>query len=165
MVHTAVHVCAAELAGARGEPAAAITAFERARIQCDQLPRPYLAAQLAERVACARLDLGERDAAGRLADLADTFDGLGATRDAARCRHLARRNGATQHSRRGRRGYGDELSPREHDVARLLATGRTNREIAEVLFLSRRTVEQHVANVLHKLGVGSRRDLLDLELR
>ncbi|NBH08678.1 helix-turn-helix transcriptional regulator, partial [Amycolatopsis sp. SID8362] len=71
-----------------------------------------------------------------------------------------RSTGATAPSRRGRRGYGDELSPRERDVARLLTDGHTNREIAEVLFLSRRTVEQHVANVLRKLKVRSRGDLV-----
>ncbi|MDQ3786225.1 MAG: helix-turn-helix transcriptional regulator, partial [Actinomycetota bacterium] len=59
----------------------------------------------------------------------------------------------------GRRGYGDQLSPREQDVARLVAQGMTNREIADVLYLSPRTVEQHVAKVLRKLGHKSRQDL------
>jgi DNA-binding CsgD family transcriptional regulator len=44
-------------------------------------------------------------------------------------------------------------------VARLLAGGHTNREIAEILFLSPRTVEQHAARVLRKLGVSSRSQL------
>lgn len=64
--------------------------------------------------------------------------------------------GVATPSRRGRRGYGNAPSPRGRDVARLPAQGRTNREIAEVLFLSPRTVEQHVARVLRKLGVTSR---------
>lgn len=165
MAHTALNICAAEIAQVRGDRTAAAMGFERAKVSCAQLPRPYLATQLAERITIDQLDLGEPEAGERLAGLAEEFDRLGATRDAARCRHLARRRGTIQHSRRGRRGYGDELSPREQDVARLLAGGRTNREIAEVLFLSRRTVEQHVANVLHKLGVQSRRELLDLDIR
>ncbi|WP_238547001.1 response regulator transcription factor [Saccharopolyspora erythraea] len=94
-----------------------------------------------------------------MGELADRYAELGATRDAARCRHLLRSHGTTTPSRRGRRGYGNELSPREQDVARLLAGGRTNREIAEALFLSRRTVEQHVARVLRKLGAASRTEL------
>jgi DNA-binding NarL/FixJ family response regulator len=44
-------------------------------------------------------------------------------------------------------------------VARLVSQGLTNREIAEVLFLSPRTVEQHVAKVLRKLGAVSRAEL------
>jgi DNA-binding NarL/FixJ family response regulator len=44
-------------------------------------------------------------------------------------------------------------------VVRLVRTGLTNREIAEALFLSPRTVEAHVARVLRKLGMPSRRAL------
>ncbi|NRQ39509.1 AAA family ATPase [Nonomuraea sp. NN258] len=51
------------------------------------------------------------------------------------------------------------LSPREEQVVRLAADGLTNKEIAENLFLSPRTVEVHVANALHKLGLTSRRQL------
>jgi DNA-binding CsgD family transcriptional regulator len=43
-------------------------------------------------------------------------------------------------------------------VLRLLAAGRTDREIADALFVSRRTVNSHVANILGKLGVHSRQD-------
>ncbi len=51
----------------------------------------------------------------------------------------------------------DELTPRELEVLRLLVEGRTDREIAESLFLSPRTVGWHVAAILAKLGVASRR--------
>jgi predicted ATPase/DNA-binding CsgD family transcriptional regulator len=50
------------------------------------------------------------------------------------------------------------LSRREAEVLRLLAEGRTDRQIAAVLFVSRRTVEGHVAHVLAKLGVSTRED-------
>lgn len=161
LANAAVPACRAELEDARGDSAAAVEMFTVAQGLYDRLPRPYQAIQLAERIATCRLSLGDHTAADGLADLADAFDRLGATRDAARCRHLSRTSGAAQHARRGRRGYGNDLSPRERDVARLLAGGRTNREIAEVLFLSRRTIEQHVANVLRKLGATSRHDLPD----
>ncbi|MEZ3160073.1 helix-turn-helix transcriptional regulator [Microbacterium sp. BWT-B31] len=48
------------------------------------------------------------------------------------------------------------LSAREAEVARLVADGRTNREIATTLFLSERTVEQHVRSILHKLALPNR---------
>nr|WP_042195306.1 LuxR family transcriptional regulator [Kibdelosporangium sp. MJ126-NF4] len=125
--------------------------FEIARRLYENLGQPYRVAQMAERLAHTSEELN---------DLAVQYEAIGATTDAARCRHLIRTSGGPIPSRRGRRGYGNELSPREHDVARLLAAGQTNRQIASALFLSRRTVEQHVANILRKMGVSSRQDLL-----
>ena len=48
------------------------------------------------------------------------------------------------------------LTPRQMEVTRLLAAGLTNAEIAEQLFVSKKTVEHHVSAVFSKLGVGSR---------
>ncbi len=48
------------------------------------------------------------------------------------------------------------LSPRETEVLQLLVDGRTDREIAEALFISPRTAQGHVANIFNKLGVNSR---------
>ena len=48
------------------------------------------------------------------------------------------------------------LTPREQEVLRLIASGRTDQQIADALFVSRRTVTTHVANVLGKLGVANR---------
>ncbi len=48
------------------------------------------------------------------------------------------------------------LTPREWQVAGLVATGKTNREIAEVLYLSERTAQNHVQHVLTKLGLSNR---------
>lgn len=103
--------------------------------------------------------------ARELAELAQRFTDLGAVRDAARCRRVLRGNNVPLPSRRGRRGYGDQLSPREREVARLVALGHTNRQIADVLYLSPRTVEQHVAKLLRKLNVGSRAEVADAEAR
>jgi predicted ATPase/DNA-binding CsgD family transcriptional regulator len=52
---------------------------------------------------------------------------------------------------------GNVLTLREHDVLRLVAQARTDREIAAALFLSPRTVNAHVASILGKLGVANRR--------
>lgn len=48
------------------------------------------------------------------------------------------------------------LTPRERQIAELVAAGLTNREIAVDLHLSRRTVESHVAHIFNKLDVRSR---------
>jgi DNA-binding NarL/FixJ family response regulator len=48
------------------------------------------------------------------------------------------------------------LTPREVEVLRLVADGRTNRDIAAVLVLSEHTVARHIANIFNKLGIASR---------
>ena len=58
--------------------------------------------------------------------------------------------------RDGRTGDAAGLSAREIEVLRLVAAGKTNQAIAAELFLSDRTVERHVSNILAKLDVGSR---------
>lgn len=52
------------------------------------------------------------------------------------------------------------LTPREKDVAELAARGYTAAEIADQLFIGRRTVESHLANIYPKLGVSSKRELV-----
>jgi DNA-binding CsgD family transcriptional regulator len=59
-----------------------------------------------------------------------------------------------------RRGPGNELlTERERAIARLIAAGASNPEIAQELFLSRKTVERHVSNLLKKVGVRNRAEL------
>jgi DNA-binding NarL/FixJ family response regulator len=48
------------------------------------------------------------------------------------------------------------LSRREREIAALVAHGHSNREIAEMLFLSTRTIDSHVGRILRKVGVRSR---------
>jgi DNA-binding CsgD family transcriptional regulator len=58
-----------------------------------------------------------------------------------------------------------ELTPREREILGLLCARQTNPEIAEALFLSIRTVESHVRNILGKLGVENRREAAAIAAR
>ncbi|WP_075825324.1 ATP-binding protein [Streptomyces acidiscabies] len=147
----------AELALTRGlllratDPARAAEHFAEAQHRWQDIGRPYEVAKAAERRGEALTPSSPEDATTHLADAAHGFTELGATGDAARCQRRLRELGVQTSRRPGRRGYGSELSPREREVAKLLADGATNQDIAQTLFLSPRTVEKHVARVLEKL--------------
>jgi DNA-binding NarL/FixJ family response regulator len=69
-----------------------------------------------------------------------------------------RRKASVGDTRSGSGGLGD-LSPREREIAALVAGGMSNREIAESLLISPKTVERHVTNVLSKVGLRNRTEL------
>jgi len=110
--------------------------------------------------ARARLDLAGVLAAARPAMAVvearaalERFHVLAATRDADVALSLLRRLGVRGHS--GLRGTG-KLTAREHEVLDLVGQGLSNADIAARLFVSRRTVEHHVSNILAKLGLATR---------
>lgn len=124
----------------------------------DRLQFCYDAAQARERAAGCLFVAGDGRAERTLRDALATYQRLGASWDVARAASIARRHGLAVPARHrgGRRGYGDRLSPREREVAELAATGRTNREIAQALFLSPKTVDKHISAALRKLALRSR---------
>ena len=65
----------------------------------------------------------------------------------------------------GRTEPADELTPRELEVVKLIAEAHTNRQIADALKLSEKTVESHRANVLAKLGMRDRVELVRYAIR
>jgi RNA polymerase sigma factor (sigma-70 family) len=87
----------------------------------------------------------------------DSFDTLGALPWGRRARQEL--NASGERSRRRAPGALDRLTPQELQIARLAATGLTNREIAERLYLSHRTVSTHLYRIFPKLGVTSRTEL------
>ncbi|HEX5089875.1 MAG TPA: LuxR C-terminal-related transcriptional regulator [Nocardioides sp.] len=105
------------------------------------------------RMALAAVLTGDDAIAEARAALA-TFETLGADRDANQAAARLRELGLVA-ARRGPAGLG-ELTQREREVLNLLGEGLSNRELAERLFLSRKTVERHVRNVLFKLGLRNR---------
>ena len=113
-----------------------------------ELDIPYEAARCRVLAAQACRTLGDEASASMEFDAARTaFAELGAATDLARLDALARSISNT--------AYGP-LSPREVEVVRLVASGRTNRAIAHELFLSEKTVAHHLSNVFVKLGLASR---------
>ncbi len=59
----------------------------------------------------------------------------------------------------------DELTPREQEVVKLVAEAHTNKEIAEILHLSEKTVENHRSNAMRKLGMRDRVELVRYAIR
>ena len=92
----------------------------------------------------------------------DIYEQLGASWDVARLRAAFRQYGMRRGPRTKHRqvesGW-DSLTPSEAKVAAMVADGLSNRQIAERLVLSTRTVESHVSHILAKLGVRSRVDI------
>jgi len=126
-------------------PADAAAAFRAAAAACTH--RCYDATRLA--LEAARLE-GDRD---QVRAAIDAFDRMGAARAADRTRAVARSLGMRPGRRRAAAGG---LSAREQEIVQMVAAGQTNAEIAAALFLSRRTVEHYVSNILTKLGYRSR---------
>ncbi|MFF7586196.1 AAA family ATPase [Kitasatospora purpeofusca] len=152
-VTASLHLARGLLLDADGDAEAA-EAFTRARDHWHDIGRPYEAARADERIAVALAAHDRARAAERMAAAERVYLELGATTDTARCRKLRRDLDLGGIGSPGRRGYGKRLSPRERQVAELLAQGTGNQDIAQALFLSPRTVEHHVASVLAKLGTG-----------
>ena len=99
-------------------------------------------------------------AVGELEQAASALQACGALGYRGAAERELRRLGLRIH-RRSRPGKHDgigveALTERELQVARLVVDRRTNPEMAEALFLSRKTVETHMRNIFHKLGVSSR---------
>ncbi|MGE0601486.1 MAG: AAA family ATPase [Dehalococcoidia bacterium] len=91
-----------------------------------------------------------------------TFDSMGATATADRARQELRRRGVLSLPPRPRaatRSNPAGLTNRQLEVARLIAQGLTNAEMAQRLYISEKTADHHVSAVLGKLGLASRRDV------
>ncbi len=92
----------------------------------------------------------------------DTFERLGAPRDADAAAAVLRELGGP--ARAFPKGHGP-LTKRETEVLSLLAEGCSNADIAQRLYISRRTAEHHVARILSKLGLRNRAEVAAYALR
>ncbi|MFF7126615.1 AAA family ATPase [Streptomyces sp. NPDC008240] len=152
----------AELHRARGTDTAAVWSDVVTDFEC--LDRPYDLARVRRRLAQALLEEAagddERHRATELLRLAGAVAGhLGARPLADAVGRLAQRARLTLgHTPPGALDPAESLglTSRERDVLRLVSAGRTNRQIAEELFISPKTASVHVSNILSKLGVAGR---------
>jgi DNA-binding CsgD family transcriptional regulator/tetratricopeptide (TPR) repeat protein/KaiC/GvpD/RAD55 family RecA-like ATPase len=137
--------------------------FAAAADMWKRLERPYVQSKALLHAAGADALAGDRDEAlAKLREAHPLAVSLRAAPLVTQIENLARRVGGAL-SDPVRQAAPEEpspstplLTPRELEVLRLVAAGRTNREIAAELFISAKTVSVHVSNILPKLGVSSR---------
>jgi len=136
---------------AEGDARAALPPLREAFGVWRELGAPYLAARVRVLIARACGALGDDDGAALEQDGArGVFERLGAAPDLAQLEAPA----PTASARAASAEHG--LSPRELQVLRLVAAGKTNKLIARELFLSEKTIDRHVSNIFTKLSVSSR---------
>jgi len=142
------------------EPAALLAAWDEAAAAWAALSEPYPLAWALLAGAQVALAAGDRDgAAERLRRAAPLAAGLDARPLSDEIAVLTRRAGirpADEGPAPGGTEGGLGLTGRELEVLRLVAAGRSNREIAAELFIAPKTASVHVSNILGKLGVASR---------
>jgi DNA-binding NarL/FixJ family response regulator len=135
-------VCAAE-----GDVDGALERLRRARTIWQELKLPYETALARKAYGAALLAAGApEEAAVELEAASSAFEQLGASPDAAAVRALLQ----------GPHELPAGLTGREAEVLRLVASGRTNRDIAVELVISEHTVARHLQNIFAKVGVGTR---------
>jgi DNA-binding NarL/FixJ family response regulator len=133
---------------AKGDAQAAVDSLRRAFQVWQQVGAPYIAARIRVHLGCACRALGDED--GTMLELEaarEVFERLGAAPDVARVDELTKKAAPSHH-------HG--LTPREIEVLRLVASGKTNKAIAKQLSLSEKTVDRHVSNIFVKVNVQSR---------
>jgi len=62
-------------------------------------------------------------------------------------------------------GAGESLTKREAEILKLIISGKSNKEIARILYRSKRTVESHRDHIMHKLGVNNVADLVKVAVK
>jgi len=140
--------CSGAVDLAEGNAKHALVALHNARDVWRDVEAPYDEARTRVLIALASRALGDEDTAALELDAArGRFERLGASNDVARLEASARRESPRAPTR---------LTARELEVLSLVATGKTNRAIADALGLSEKTVARHVANIFTKLDVTSR---------
>lgn len=145
--------CRALFLADEGDLAGASETVRRALVEHDRLPMPFERARTL--LVLGQLQRRQRHRAAALETLqqaAADFEKLGATLWVEQARRAA--------GRIDPRAHPDEvLTASEHEVAELVASGMSNREVGAALFVSAKTVEVHLSRIYRKLGIRSRAEL------
>jgi DNA-binding CsgD family transcriptional regulator len=146
--------CRAMFLAARGDLPAALAAVENALAEHERLPMPFERARAQLVLGEVQRRLRRRDAAAAtVGEAMRRFDEFGAALWVQRARNqLSRINSAG-------RAEASELTDSERRIAELVASGMSNRDVAEALFVSVKTVETNLTRVYRKLGIRSRAQL------
>ena len=131
-----------------GRPSAALDPLRRAFDGWQRLEAPYDAARVRVLIAEACRALGDNEAA--------TLERQAARSEFARLGAQADLHRLDAPATAAQPGAGNPLTTRERQVLRLVSTGRTNKDIADELCVSERTIDRHVSNILSKLDVPTR---------
>lgn len=144
--------CRGILASVEGDPEGALDAFADALDEHERLPQPFERARTLLALGMTQRRAKQRRAARQSLQHAFTiFEELGAAVWSDRAR--------AELGRIGGRRTATTLTSSEERVAALVAQGRTNREVAEELYITERTVEGHLSHIYGKLGIRSRTEL------
>ena len=145
--------CRGLLAAAHGDLDGALAPLQRALVEHERVSMPFETARtllvLGATRRRARMKRPAREALERALEI---FEELGARRWAERARAELARVG-------GRPAATGELTPTERRIAALVAEGRSNKEIAAVLFVTPKTVGTQLSRIYRKVGVHSRTEL------
>ena len=144
--------CRGLVAAADGEVEPALGLLERAVAEHEQVGDPFGRARALLAVGVARRRLRQKRPSRQAIEAAvEAFEQIGAEGWAATARG--------ELGRLGGRRRAEGLTDAERRVAELVAEGRTNRQVAEALFLGERTVASHLTHIYAKLGIRSRTEL------
>ncbi len=154
--------CEALVMWKRGDPEGAVQLMRRAAAALEEIPMVWDATRLRRQLAGRLAELGEvEQATAELKAVHDTFAELGAELELEKTRMQFRELG----QRPPPRGVGEGvagLTPRELEVARLVAQRKSNKAIGKALNMATRTASTHLSNIYQKLGISSRGELADI---
>lgn len=147
-----------------GDTEGSVQSLRQSAEALEQVPFVWDAARLRRQLAGRLVELGREDEARQeLRGVHDVLAHLGAQQELDKAREMFREFGARPPARTPAAGSGaGALTPREAEIARLVAERKSNKAIAKALGISPRTVSTHLSNIFKKVEVGSRGELTDL---